>query len=120
MSKFEVGMEVIINPRSHGDVFEFNTIKTISPSGRIVTLSDGRKFNGDNGREYGHTNSRYYERIEPATDEVKVRVARIQAHRAEVGRRNDLMNRVEGSVRSLSADQLQQVADLIATFSKPK
>lgn len=122
MARFEVGMEVLVNPRSASDPYKFSTVAKITPSGRIVTLADGRKFNGNDGREYGYSSDmwRRCDWIEPLTDQVRQRIAVQQTERVELKRRVELSRQIEKTMKALTADQLQQVADLIATFPRPE
>lgn len=117
MAKFTVGMEVCITPRITGP-YEFSTVENISPSGRVITLADGRKFTSD-GREYRSRGDWHYETMEPLTDEVRQRIATYQAEQIELARRKKLGYRIGNAIKGLTADQLQQIVDLIATFPGP-
>lgn len=65
--QFEIGMEVVIfSSRGRSLRFTVGTVASVTASGRIVTLTDGRKFTG-NGREYKRSGNDA-DRIEPLTE----------------------------------------------------
>lgn len=113
MTKFTVGMEVLIHPRIRANPYTFGTVAAVSPSGRIVTLKSGRKYTAD-GCEYGRGGDWEYEHIEPLTDEVRARIADEQARLAEKQRLKQLFAQITYNIQDLSGDDLQRVADLIA------
>lgn len=108
-------MEVIVHPGGATGSPAHGVVAKVSPTGKLVTLADGSKFMGD-GYEYGAFSANYRKRIEPATDEVRARVAANQGQERERLECRRLRFQIESGLHrlhGLSSTELQSIVDII-------